>query len=90
MALAWSGAGGRRDGGSDTASDEEGLAATLVAHPGLAAANAAAVARLGEPQARPVAYWRSADRDTLEAAVVLVVFQRAARYFGVYRYRVVV
>jgi hypothetical protein len=28
------------------------------------------------------------DADTLEAAVVLVVFQRVARHFGVYRYRV--
>lgn len=86
MALVWSGASGCQNGGSDTASDEE----ALICNPGLAAASAAAVARLGEPQGARVAHWRSADRDTLEAAVVLVVFQRAARYFGVCRYRVVV
>ena len=73
MALVWNGADFCRDDGSDTESNEE------------AGSPAAAVAQ----QARRVAYWRSADRDTLEAAVVLVVFQRAARYFGAYRYRVV-
>ncbi len=74
MALVWNGRDFCRDDGSDTESNEEGGSPA-----------AAAVAQ----QARRVAYWRSADRDTLEAAVVLVVFQRAARYFGAYRYRVV-
>lgn len=32
-------------------------------------------------------YGCDTDADTLEAAVVLVVFQRAPRYFGAYRYR---
>ncbi len=35
-----------------------------------------------------VAYRRGADADTLEVAVVLVVFQRVARHFGAPRYRV--
>ena len=78
MALVWNGRDFCRDGGSDTASDEEGAGPTPVAN-----------ARRTETPMGRVAYWRSADRDTLEAAVVLVVFQRAARYFGAYRYRFV-
>ena len=39
------------------------------------------------PPAR-VVYRCGTDADTLEAAVVLVVFQRVARHFGVSRYRV--
>jgi len=34
-----------------------------------------------------IVYGCNTDADTLEAAVVLVVFQRAPRYFGAYRYR---
>jgi len=39
------------------------------------------------PPAR-VVFRCGTDADTLEAAVVLVVFQRVVRHFGAYRYRV--
>ena len=78
MALVWSGSDWvRRGQGSDTESESEGRAPAP-----------AFVARVAnQQQVERVAYRFGIDMDTLEAAVVLVVFQRYARHFGMYRYR---
>ena len=76
--------------GSDTESGDENSLSPPIVTRGLAAASAAANAWLRENRTGRAAYWRSLDLDTLEVAVLLVVFQRAPRYSSVYRYRAVV
>ena len=78
MALVWSGSDWvRRGQGSDTESESEGRAP--------APAFGSRIAK--QQHVKPVVYRFRADADTLEVAVVLVVFQRYSRHFGMYRYR---
>lgn len=76
--------------GSNTESGDENSLSPPIVTRGLAAASVTANSWLREKRTGRAAYRRSLDRDTLEVAVLLVVFQCAPRYFSTFRYRAVV